>query len=183
MNDDEILNLWDEIHRQNYIGIKECSTYAIDKKVAILLYRKAEEQARASEREDVLYDVKSELLAWANQIIESQDTADIKDFAGYLMIKLKASECLGKDDPSRACLLVDKRTKPEKPLTCRQEVDRYGHCKHDICADKTCGCAKPETPERVDKWVRVYRIAPKYRKAVERALAAKQRKPKKEGRK
>ena len=85
----------------------------IECKAAIRLYRMAEEQtasqfaiqkscgtsvrptsaevvrARASERESVLYDVKSELLAWANQITESQDTIGIQNFAGYLMVKLE----------------------------------------------------------------------------------------------
>lgn len=30
----------------------------------------------------------------------------------------------------------------EEKLTCRQEVDRYGHCKHDKCEDKNCACPK-----------------------------------------
>jgi hypothetical protein len=66
MDDEEILKLWDEIHRQEYIGQPHCATREGDKKVAIRLYQMAYdhglnqswkddqkriEQARASERE------------------------------------------------------------------------------------------------------------------------------------
>jgi len=107
MDDEEIIKqfiqLQNELRPVESIGVAAIRLYRMAEKNTLLggvakagwtckpdeNWKHEIEQARASERESVLYDVKSELLAWANQITESQDTIGIQNFAGYLMVKLE----------------------------------------------------------------------------------------------